>query len=102
MNDSGVIFTHAMANLANTSSHFLVADGVETFNTSDNPIFIFRRRDGKLQGVLPLTPRILMVQGKNSDYEKNFYISHITDEEVKRYNFEIVKNALSFIVQLNR
>lgn len=101
LNDSGVIFTHAMANLANTSFHFLVADGSETFYTSDNPVFIFRRRDGKLQGVLPLTPRILMAQGRDSDHETNFYISHITDEAVKRYNAEIEKNASSFIVQLN-
>ncbi|MGF7003422.1 hypothetical protein M2149_001823 [Lachnospiraceae bacterium PFB1-21] len=101
LNDFGVIFTHAMANLANTSFHFLVADGVETFNTSDNPVFVFRRRDGNLQGVLPLTPRILMAQGRDSEHDANFCISHITDEAVKRYNVEIEKNASSFIVQLN-
>ncbi|MCW6652352.1 DUF4238 domain-containing protein [Aerococcaceae bacterium NML210727] len=102
LNDSGVIFKHAMDNLANTSFHFLVADGSETFNTSDNPVFVFKRRDGKRQGVMPLTPKILMTQGKNSEQDTNFYISHITDETVKRYNAEIEKNASSFIVQLNR
>lgn len=102
LNDAGVIFTHAMANLSNTSFHFLVADGSETFNTSDNPVFVFQRRDGKLQGVLPLTPRILMTQGRDSDKDSNFYITHITDEAVKRYNAEIEKNALNFVVQLNK
>ena len=101
LNDSGVIYTHAMANLSNTSFHFLVADGPETFNTSDNPVFVFRRLDGKLQGVLPLSPRILMAQGRNSEHDENFYVTHITDEAVKRYNIEIEKNAANFVVQLN-
>lgn len=101
LNDSGVIFTHAMANLSNTSFHFLVADDNETFNTSDNPAFVFRRQDGKLQGVLPLTPRILMAQGRNSEKDTNFCVSHIDDEAVKRYNAEIEKNASDFVVQLN-
>lgn len=102
LNDSGVIYTHAMANLSNTSFHFLVADGPEMFNTSDNPAFVFSRQDGMLQGVLPLTPRILMLQGRNSGQDSNYYITHITDEAVKRYNLEIEKNASSFIVQLNK
>lgn len=101
LNDSGIIFTHAMTNLTNTSFHFLVADGSETFNTSDNPVFVFKRQDGKLQGILPLTPRILMVQGKNSTQDTNFYITHITNEAVKKYNNEIEKNASNFIIQLN-
>ena len=101
LNDSGVIYAHTMANLSNTSFHFLVADGTETFNTSDNPVFVFRRLDRKLQGVLPLSPRILMAQGRNSDHDENFYVTHITDEAVKRYNIEIEKNAANFVVQLN-
>lgn len=101
LNDSGVIYTHAMENLSNTSFHFLVADGPETFNTSDNPVFVFRRLDGKLQGILPLSPRILMAQGRNSEHDENFYVTHITDEAVKRYNIEIEKNAARFVVQLN-
>lgn len=102
LSDSGVIYTHAMANLSNTSFHFLVADGPTMFNTSDNPVFVFRRQDGKLQGVLPLTPRILMAQGKNSEQDPYFYITHIKDEAVIRYNLEIEKNASSFVIQLNK
>lgn len=94
LSDSGVIYTHAMANLANTSFRFLVADGPTMFNTSDNPVFVFRRQDGKLQGVLPLTPRILMAQEKNSEQDQCFYITHIKDEEVIRYNLEIEKKCV--------
>ena len=101
LNDSGIIYEHAMENLSRTSFHFLVADGMETFNTSDNPAFKFKKSDGKIEGILPLTPRILMVQGKYSNQDPNFYVSHITDETVLRYNAEIKKNASNFIVQLS-
>lgn len=43
-----------------------------------------------------------MTQGRDSDKDSNFYITHITDEAVKRYNAEIEKNALNFVVQLNK
>lgn len=102
LNDDGVIYKNAMANLAYTSFHFLVADGQETFITSDNPVFVFRRNDGKLQGVLPISPRVLMAQGKNTDSEDRFYITHITEDSVRRYNEEIKKNAVNFVVQLNK
>ena len=48
-----------------------------------------------------MSPRILMAQGRNSDHDENFYVTHITDEAVKRYNIEIEKNAANFVVQLN-
>lgn len=101
LHDKGIIYEYAMENLARTSFHFLVADGIETFNTSDNPAFKFKRPDGKIEGILPLTPRILMVQGKCLNQDHEFYVSHITDETVIRYNAEIEKNASDFIIQLN-
>lgn len=102
LNDNGVIYKNALVNLSHTSFHFLVADGKETFLTSDNPAFVFRRNDGKLQGILPISPRILMVQGKKTDTVNSFYITHITEDAVHRYNEEIEKNAVSFIVQANK
>lgn len=74
LNNSGIIFTHAMENLANTSFYFLIADGAETFNTSDNPAFKLKRQDNKIEGILPLTPKILMVQGKCSEQDTNFIL----------------------------
>lgn len=102
LNDDGAIYKHAMANLAHTSFHFLVADGQETFITSDNPAFVFRRNDGKLQGILPISPRVLMAQGKNTDSDDKFYITHITEDAVRRYNEEIKINAVDFIVKENK
>lgn len=102
LNDDGVIYKNAMSNLAHTSFHFLVADGQETFITSDNPVFVFRRNDGKLQGVLPISPRVLMAQGKNTDSDDKFYITHITEDAVRRYNEEIKKNAVDFVVKENK
>lgn len=101
LNDEGVIYDCFLKNNEITTFCFVVADGKETFYTSDNPAFVFEREAGSLQGVLPLSPRILMVQCKKSNSDNYYYITHITDEEVRYYNSQIEKNASSFIIQEN-
>lgn len=98
LNDSGVIYQDAMANLANTNFHFLISDGPAKFCTCDIPAFIYERDDKKLMGLLPVSPRILLAKGKNSDYSENYYISHITDEAVQKYNNIIRKHATEFVI----
>lgn len=98
LNDQGVIYKDAMANLANTNFHFLISDGPTKFITCDSPAFIHKREDGKLLGLLPITPRILMTKGRNSDNTSLFYVTHITDEAVIRYNNLIRGNAEEFII----
>lgn len=98
LNDTGVIYQAAMANLKHTSFHFLVSDGPTMFITSDTPAFVYKRPDGTLAGLLPITPRILMVQGKNTDNDGSYYITHITDEAVQRYNEVIRENAEEFVI----
>lgn len=98
LNDTGVIYQAAMANLKHTSFHFLVSDGPTMFITSDTPAFIYKRPDNALAGLLPITPRILMVQGKNTDNDSSYYITHITDEAVQCYNTVIRENADEFVI----
>lgn len=98
LNDTGVIYQAAMANLKHTSFHFLVSDGPTMFITSDTPAFIYKRPDNALAGLLPITPRILMVQGKNTDNDNSYYITHIADEAVQRYNTVIRENADEFVI----
>ena len=98
LNDEGIIYKNAMANLQYTSFHFLVADGEVTFNTNDNPAFTYTREDGKLMGLLPITPNILMCQGKATEDDGNYYITHVTEEAVKKYNRAIQENANEFII----
>lgn len=98
LNDEGVIYANAMANLEHTSFHFLVADATTTFITSDNPAFVFTRSDGQLQGIMPISPRILMVQGRNTDKDEVYYITHIDDDAVKAYNNIIRANAVEFVI----
>ena len=43
-----------------------------------------------------------MAQGKNTDSDDKFYITHITEDAVRRYNEEIKKNAVDFIVKENK
>ena len=53
-----------MESLKHTNFHFLISDGPTFFDTSDNTSFTFIRPDGLKEGLMPITPRILMVQGK--------------------------------------
>ena len=49
-------------------------------------------------GLLPITPRILMCQGKAEEDDGNYYITKLTNKEVKRYNRIIEDNANQFII----
>lgn len=98
LNDEGIIYKQSMANLQHKSVRFLVADGEELFYTSDNPAFTYIREDGNLIGLLPITPRILMCHEQAIENGENYYITHITEETVKKYNRAIQDNANEFIV----
>lgn len=98
LNDTGVIYQAAIANLEHTSFHFLVSDGPTMFITSDTPAFIYKRPDNTFAGLLPITPRILTVQGKNTANDSSYYVTHITDEAVQNYNKVIRENADKFII----
>ncbi|MDD2504172.1 MAG: DUF4238 domain-containing protein, partial [Clostridia bacterium] len=98
LNDTGVIFKDAMASLQYTSFHFLVADGPTKFITSDSTAFIHKREDEKLIGLLPITPRLLMMKGKCTEDDGLYYVTHITDEAVNGYNNAIRTNAEEFII----
>ena len=98
LNDTGVIYQDAMARLKHTSFHFLVADGPSFFITSDTPAFVHKRADASFVGLLPITPRILLAQGKRNSQEDVYYISHITEEAVQRYNAIIRDNAEEFVI----
>jgi len=97
LNDSGVIYRNALESMKRTSFHFLIADGATKFITSDTPVFLYERSDGKVVGLLPITPDILMAQGLCTD-TKEYCITHITDEAVKKYNEAIKSNADEFII----
>lgn len=98
LNDDGVIYTHAMASLKHTNFHFLIADGPTYFDTSDNPSFIYNRNDGVKEGLMPMTPRILIAQGKCTEDADKYFITHISDDAVKKYNKIIRANANEFVI----
>ena len=98
LNDDGVIYTHAMASLKHTNFHFLIADGPTYFDTSDNPSFIYNRNDGLKEGLMPMTPLILMEQGKCIEDADKYFITHISDDAVKKYNKIIRANANEFVI----
>lgn len=98
LNDTGVIFEDAKANLQHTNFHFLIADGQTNFITCDSPAFIHRISDEKLVGLLPITPRVLMAKGRCIEDDGLYAVTHITDVAVKRYNDAIRSNAEEFII----
>ncbi|MEG2687202.1 MAG: DUF4238 domain-containing protein [Christensenellaceae bacterium] len=98
LNNSGVIFKDAEANLKHTNFHFLVSDGPTLFCTSDTPAVANKRDDEKLVGLLPITPKMLMAKGKCEEKHDVFYITHITDDAVNRYNKIIRDNATEFVI----
>ena len=96
--DKGVIYQNVMANMKHTSFHFLVTDGADTFITSDNPAFVFENSEGKLQGIMPITPRILLIQGKDTDKDDTYCITHVSGDMVKFYNDIIWNNSVEFVI----
>lgn len=67
LEDKGVIYKYAEANLQHTGFRFLISDGPTYFDTSDSPSFVFQRIDGEWKGIMPITPRIILAQGKCMD-----------------------------------
>lgn len=98
LDDDGVIYTHAIESLKHTNFHFLIADGPTCFDTSNNPSFTFIRDDGLKEGLMPITPRILMVQGRCSEDVDKYFITHISDDVVMKYNEIIRANANEFVI----
>lgn len=98
LNECGVIYEDAKLALARTGFHFLVAADNGSFVTSDTPAFTWEREDGKLVGVLPVTPKILLLKGSHSDDDGVYYVSRINDDIVEYWNDVIRSNASEFVV----
>ena len=98
LDDNGIIYKRAIDCLKYTSFHFFITDGSMEFITSDNPSFCYIRKDGLLEGIMPITPRILMSQARCNENENRYSISYITEEQVKYYNKIIEDNAAKFVI----
>lgn len=98
LNDTGVIYKCAKEYMKRTSFHFLVSNSNEDFVTSDNPAFIATRKQGDKIGILPITPKILMIIGRNAQNDENYYVTRIDPKEVHKYNKMIKNNASQFVV----
>lgn len=101
LDDDGVIYTYASECLKHTNFHFLIADGQSLFITSNNPSFVYVREDGLKEGIMPITPRILMIQGRCVKDAGKYFITRISDESVNEYNKIIRANANEFVIHPN-
>ncbi len=98
LNEDGPMYFHACQNMKYTSFHFLITDGPTYFITSDNPSFWCNREDGLRVGLMPIEPRILMIQGKDTYQDQLYSVTHITETAVKKYNRWIEENAEQYVV----
>lgn len=98
LSDTGVIYQNAMINLKYTTFHFLIANESELFITSDTPAFVNKYSNNTLIGMLPITPKILLLQIRDSNKSGQYQISRIKDEKVQEYNTIIRKNADAFLI----
>lgn len=98
LDDNGIIYKRTMEGLKYTNFHFFITNGSMEFITSDNPSFYYTRNDGLLEGIMPITPRILMSQGRCNENEDRYSFSYISEEKVKYYNKIIEDNAAKFVI----
>ena len=59
------------------------------------------RVDGLKEGSLPVTPHILMTQGRCSEDADKYFISHISDDAVMKCNEIIRTNANEFVIHFD-
>lgn len=98
LDDNGIIYKRAMECLKYTNFHFFITNGSMEFITSDNPSFYYTKKDGLLEGIMPITSRILMSQERCNENEDRYPISYISEEQVKYYNKIIEDNAAKLVI----
>lgn len=101
LNDEGVMYKHVTEGLKQTNFSFFVSTGPTYFNTSDNPSFTCFMENKLSMGLMPITPRILMAQGKCIEDTDKYLITYISDEDVKKYNEIIRENANEFVIHFD-
>ena len=97
LNDTGIIYQNALMYLDKTTYTFLISDNTNRFITSDTPAFTHTNPDGTKEGILPITPRILLIQMKKSD-ENKYYVTHVDKNTVNCCNSIIKEHAEKFII----
>lgn len=75
-----------------------IAGDPSFFITSDTPAFVYKRSDGSKVGLLPITPSILLAQGRKIGEDDVYYVSRISEEKVQRYNAIIRNTAEEFVI----
>lgn len=59
------------------------------------------RVDGLKESLMPVTPHILMTQGRCSEGADKYFLSHISDDAVMKCNEIIRTNANEFVIHFN-
>ena len=98
LNYDGVMYKQALIFLERANFHFLIADKNSQFITCDSPAFEIVRHDGYKEGIMPISPSILLTIGKCTNDQNKYYISRINEKGVSYYNKIIKLHAYEFSV----
>ncbi|MFJ7890399.1 DUF4238 domain-containing protein [Lysinibacillus xylanilyticus] len=92
-NEKGPIFLAAEKIYNEMVIELLVPPSGSEFITSDNPIFMYKDKDGKAEYMLPISPNLACAVRNAGEVEdiKNYYLTKLDKDQVYEYN-ETIKN----------
>ena len=99
LSGDGLMYKVVQESMLYTSIHFLVAPLGVRFVTTDTPAFTHVFEGKGYAEMMPLTPQILMVKGKKGDDDDDYWVTHLTEADVEKYNMIIQEHATEFVVQ---
>lgn len=98
LNKNGHLYEQAMQDLEHTSILFCIAGRDLRFVTSDNPAFYHKTEEGRCEGIMPVTPKILLILRRQAEQESVYHVLHINDAMIAQYNDIIEEHATESII----
>lgn len=99
LNDSGIIYDMAKSYIRLLNITFYVASQERVFITSDNPSFTCEYLDNKIIHIMPVSPKVLICIGRESESSNNYIIKKLSDEQVSKINNIIIENSVERIIR---
>lgn len=101
LNNRGQIYEMAKHYIRLLTIRFLIAQGRLSFLTSDNPSFI-SNISGGIMHVMPVSPKILITIGKNTDNVNHYFVKAVSERDVKSINKDILDNCVERVISIDK
>lgn len=100
LNDGGIIYDMARNYIKLLNITFYVANEESRFITSDNPSFTCKCLDNKIIHIMPVSPKVLICIGRDSERYNSYIINRLSDEQVSKINNIIIENSVERIIKI--